>query len=151
MNEIIVIQFLFFPLLSAAYMNKHSPGGPQNTPATESGGHPFTCPQPALSTVSELSRVCSLLGMSQPDFSFLKTPQVKCFFCKSTSSQFSISCSILNIWTDCWNLRIKLSSLCCLFFKQKNKPLFLSHTLLAIQIPSKLFSLCFSRPWQFAT
>uniref|UniRef100_A0A8C5NNQ2 5'-3' exoribonuclease 1 n=1 Tax=Junco hyemalis TaxID=40217 RepID=A0A8C5NNQ2_JUNHY len=37
--------------------------------------HPFPCPQPALSTVSELSRVCSLLGMSQPDFSFLKTPQ----------------------------------------------------------------------------
>ncbi|KAM7013423.1 5'-3' exoribonuclease 1 [Passerculus sandwichensis] len=59
----------------AAYMNKHSPGGPQNTPAIETGGHPFPCPQPALSTVSELSRVCSLLGMSQPDFSFLKTPQ----------------------------------------------------------------------------
>ncbi|KAF4801807.1 5'-3' exoribonuclease 1 isoform X4 [Turdus rufiventris] len=59
----------------AAYMNKHSPGGPQNTPVMETGGHPFTCPQPALSTVSELSRVCSLLGMSQPDFSFLKTPQ----------------------------------------------------------------------------
>uniref|UniRef100_A0A803V1L2 5'-3' exoribonuclease 1 n=1 Tax=Ficedula albicollis TaxID=59894 RepID=A0A803V1L2_FICAL len=59
----------------AAYMNKHSPGGPQNTPAIETGGHPFTCPQPALSTVSELSRICSLLGMSQPDFSFLKTPQ----------------------------------------------------------------------------
>ncbi|KAF2979207.1 hypothetical protein EK904_004232, partial [Melospiza melodia maxima] len=67
----------------AAYMNKHSPGGPQNTPAIETGGHPFPCPQPALSTVSELSRVCSLLGMSQPDFSFLKTPQVKCFFCKT--------------------------------------------------------------------
>ncbi|XP_039413261.1 5'-3' exoribonuclease 1 isoform X1 [Corvus cornix cornix] len=59
----------------AAYMNKHSPGGPQNTPAIETGGHPFVCPQPALSTVSELSRICSLLGMSQPDFSFLKTPQ----------------------------------------------------------------------------
>uniref|UniRef100_A0A8C0UXA7 5'-3' exoribonuclease 1 n=1 Tax=Cyanistes caeruleus TaxID=156563 RepID=A0A8C0UXA7_CYACU len=59
----------------AAYMNKHSPGGPQNTPAIETGGHPFTCPQPALSTVSELSRICSLLGMAQPDFSFLKTPQ----------------------------------------------------------------------------
>ncbi|NXW02504.1 XRN1 exoribonuclease, partial [Fregetta grallaria] len=60
----------------AAYMNKpHSTGGPQNTPALETGGHPFTCPQPALSTVSELSRICSLVGMSQPDFSFLKTPQ----------------------------------------------------------------------------
>uniref|UniRef100_A0A8B9GLE6 5'-3' exoribonuclease 1 n=1 Tax=Amazona collaria TaxID=241587 RepID=A0A8B9GLE6_9PSIT len=60
----------------AAYMNKpHSTGGPQNTPALEAGGHPFACPQPALSTVAELCRVCSLVGMSQPDFSFLKTPQ----------------------------------------------------------------------------
>uniref|UniRef100_A0A8C4V4N2 5'-3' exoribonuclease 1 n=1 Tax=Falco tinnunculus TaxID=100819 RepID=A0A8C4V4N2_FALTI len=60
----------------AAYMNKHhGTGGPQNTPALETGGHPFACPQPALSTVSELSRICSLVGMSQPDFSFLKTPQ----------------------------------------------------------------------------
>ncbi|KAM6304978.1 5'-3' exoribonuclease 1-like [Aegotheles albertisi] len=60
----------------AAYMNKlHSTGGPQNTPALETGGHPFVCPQPALSTVSELCRICSLVGMSQPDFSFLKTPQ----------------------------------------------------------------------------
>lgn len=78
-QEILVIQLFFFSLLSAAYMNKHSPGGPQNTPAIETGGHPFPCPQPALSTVSELSRICSLLGMSQPDFSFLKTPQVKSF------------------------------------------------------------------------
>ncbi|NXT30048.1 XRN1 exoribonuclease, partial [Syrrhaptes paradoxus] len=61
---------------NAAYMNKpHSTGGPQNTPALETGGHPFVCPQPALSTVSELSRICSLVGMSQPEFSFLKTPQ----------------------------------------------------------------------------
>ncbi|KFP33142.1 5'-3' exoribonuclease 1, partial [Colius striatus] len=60
----------------AAHMNKpHSTGGPQNTPALETGGHPFACPQPSLSTVSELSRICSLVGMSQPDFSFLKTPQ----------------------------------------------------------------------------
>ncbi|XP_074887854.1 5'-3' exoribonuclease 1 isoform X10 [Buteo buteo] len=60
----------------AAYMNKpHSTGGPQNTAPLETGGHPFACPQPALSTVSELSRICSLVGMSQPDFSFLKTPQ----------------------------------------------------------------------------
>uniref|UniRef100_A0A672V840 5'-3' exoribonuclease 1 n=1 Tax=Strigops habroptila TaxID=2489341 RepID=A0A672V840_STRHB len=60
----------------AAYMNKpHSTGGPQNTPALETGGHPFACPQPALSTVAELCRICSLVGMSQPDFSFLKTPQ----------------------------------------------------------------------------
>lgn len=87
-QEIFVIQlfgvgfFLFF-ILSAAYMNKpHSTGGPQNTAPLETGGHPFACPQPALSTVSELSRICSLVGMSQPDFSFLKTPQVKSFFAK---------------------------------------------------------------------
>lgn len=82
-QEMFVMQLFFFSL-SAAYMNRpHSAGGPQNTPALETGGHPFACPQPALSTVSELSRVCSLVGMSQPDFSFLKTPQVKSFFCKS--------------------------------------------------------------------
>uniref|UniRef100_A0A8C2TFV5 5'-3' exoribonuclease 1 n=1 Tax=Coturnix japonica TaxID=93934 RepID=A0A8C2TFV5_COTJA len=61
----------------AAYMsNPHSTGGPQSTPALETGGHPFVGPQPTLSTpVSELSRICSLVGMSQPDFSFVKTPQ----------------------------------------------------------------------------
>uniref|UniRef100_A0A8C3BE66 5'-3' exoribonuclease 1 n=1 Tax=Cairina moschata TaxID=8855 RepID=A0A8C3BE66_CAIMO len=61
----------------SAYMNKpHSTGGVQNTPALETGGHPFVGPQPAMSTpVSELSRICSLVGMSQPDFSFVKTPQ----------------------------------------------------------------------------
>ena len=61
----------------AAYMNNpHSTGGPQSTPALGTGGHPFVGPQPTLSTpVSELSRICSLVGMSQPDFSFIKTPQ----------------------------------------------------------------------------
>uniref|UniRef100_A0A8B9C2A9 5'-3' exoribonuclease 1 n=1 Tax=Anser brachyrhynchus TaxID=132585 RepID=A0A8B9C2A9_9AVES len=65
------------PKKMAAYMNKpHSTGGAQNTPALETGGHPFAGPQPAMSTpVSELSRICSLVGMSQPDFSFVKTPQ----------------------------------------------------------------------------
>uniref|UniRef100_A0A8C2TFZ3 5'-3' exoribonuclease 1 n=1 Tax=Coturnix japonica TaxID=93934 RepID=A0A8C2TFZ3_COTJA len=57
-------------------INPHSTGGPQSTPALETGGHPFVGPQPTLSTpVSELSRICSLVGMSQPDFSFVKTPQ----------------------------------------------------------------------------
>lgn len=76
---------LFFFFLSAAYMNNpHSTGGPQSTPALGTGGHPFVGPQPTLSTpVSELSRICSLVGMSQPDFSFIKTPQVKLVFCKS--------------------------------------------------------------------
>lgn len=63
--------------------NPHSTGGPQSIPALETGGHPFVGPQPTLSTpVSELSRICSLVGMSQPDFSFVKTPQVKLVFCK---------------------------------------------------------------------
>lgn len=87
LQEIFVIQFLFFFFffLSAAYMNNpHSTGGPQSTPALGTGGHPFVGPQPTLSTpVSELSRICSLVGMSQPDFSFIKTPQVKLVFCKS--------------------------------------------------------------------
>ncbi|XP_042734269.1 5'-3' exoribonuclease 1 isoform X1 [Lagopus leucura] len=61
----------------AAFMNNpHSTGGPQSTPALETGGHPFVGQQSTLSTpVSELSRICSLVGMSQPDFSFVKTPQ----------------------------------------------------------------------------
>uniref|UniRef100_A0A669PQG0 5'-3' exoribonuclease 1 n=1 Tax=Phasianus colchicus TaxID=9054 RepID=A0A669PQG0_PHACC len=61
----------------AAYMNNpHTTGGPQSTPALETGGHPFVGQQSTLSTpVSELSRICSLVGMSQPDFSFVKTPQ----------------------------------------------------------------------------
>lgn len=86
LQEIFVIQFCcFFFFLSAAYMNNpHSTGGPQSTPALGTGGHPFVGPQPTLSTpVSELSRICSLVGMSQPDFSFIKTPQVKLVFCKS--------------------------------------------------------------------
>ncbi|XP_028587031.2 5'-3' exoribonuclease 1 [Podarcis muralis] len=61
----------------AAFMNK-SPGtaGPQNTQGMEVGGHPLLGPPNSLSTpVSELSRICSLLGMLQPDFSFLRTPQ----------------------------------------------------------------------------
>ncbi|XP_065412984.1 5'-3' exoribonuclease 1 isoform X1 [Chrysemys picta bellii] len=61
----------------AAYMNKpHSVGGPHNAQVLETGGHPLLGPQSALSTpVSELSRICSLVGMPQPDFSFLRTPQ----------------------------------------------------------------------------
>ncbi|KAM9378407.1 5'-3' exoribonuclease 1-like [Phaethornis superciliosus] len=60
----------------AAYINKvNASGAPQNSSALEIEGRPFGCPQPALSTVSELSRICSLVGMSQPDFSFLRTPQ----------------------------------------------------------------------------
>lgn len=85
MCDITSCSFFFFSIWSAAYMNKpHSTGGVQNTPALETGGHPFVGPQPAMSTpVSELSRICSLVGMSQPDFSFVKTPQVRLVFCKS--------------------------------------------------------------------
>uniref|UniRef100_A0A8D0GUT3 Uncharacterized protein n=1 Tax=Sphenodon punctatus TaxID=8508 RepID=A0A8D0GUT3_SPHPU len=61
----------------AAYINKTpSPGGLQNAHVLEAGGHPLLGPQSGLSTpVSELSRICSLVGMPQPDFSFLRTPQ----------------------------------------------------------------------------
>ncbi|XP_054839659.1 5'-3' exoribonuclease 1 isoform X2 [Eublepharis macularius] len=61
----------------AAFMNKSpATGGPQNTQAMEAGGYPPYGPPNSLSTpVSELSRICSLVGMLQPDFSFLRTPQ----------------------------------------------------------------------------
>uniref|UniRef100_A0A8C0GQM8 5'-3' exoribonuclease 1 n=1 Tax=Chelonoidis abingdonii TaxID=106734 RepID=A0A8C0GQM8_CHEAB len=61
----------------AAYMNKpHGVGSLHNAQTLETGGHPLFGPQSALSTpVSELSRICSLVGMPQPDFSFLRTPQ----------------------------------------------------------------------------
>ncbi|XP_015268972.1 PREDICTED: 5'-3' exoribonuclease 1 [Gekko japonicus] len=61
----------------AAFMNK-SPiaGGPQNTHSMEAGGHPlFGSPGPLSAPVSELSRICSLVGMLPPEFSFLRTPQ----------------------------------------------------------------------------
>ncbi|XP_066475820.1 5'-3' exoribonuclease 1 isoform X2 [Tiliqua scincoides] len=61
----------------AAFMNKSpSTAGCQNTQTMETGGHPLFGPPSSLSTpVSELSRICSLVGMLQPDFSFLRTPQ----------------------------------------------------------------------------
>ncbi|XP_053162862.1 5'-3' exoribonuclease 1 isoform X2 [Hemicordylus capensis] len=61
----------------AAFMNKSpSTSGSQNTQAMEPGSHPVIGPPSSLSTpVSELSRICSLVGMLQPDFSFLRTPQ----------------------------------------------------------------------------
>lgn len=125
LQEIFVIQFCCFFFLSAAYMNNpHSTGGPQSTPALGTGGHPFVGPQPTLSTpVSELSRICSLVGMSQPDFSFIKTPQVKLVFCKSWSSQLSFHCPLLNIWTKYWNLCKKwsLAPFVPIFFKANNK------------------------------
>lgn len=43
----------------------------------EAGGHPLFGSPGSLSTpVSELSRICSFVGMLQPEFSFLRTPQV---------------------------------------------------------------------------
>uniref|UniRef100_A0A8C0GMW3 5'-3' exoribonuclease 1 n=1 Tax=Chelonoidis abingdonii TaxID=106734 RepID=A0A8C0GMW3_CHEAB len=70
------IFFLTFFFI-AAYMNKpHGVGSLHNAQTLETGGHPLFGPQSALSTpVSELSRICSLVGMPQPDFSFLRTPQ----------------------------------------------------------------------------
>nr|XP_020648282.1 5'-3' exoribonuclease 1 isoform X1 [Pogona vitticeps] len=65
------------PKKMAAFMSKSpSTGGSQNTQAVETGGQPLLGPSNPLSTpVAELSRICSLIGMLQPDFSFLRTPQ----------------------------------------------------------------------------
>ncbi|XP_043854593.1 5'-3' exoribonuclease 1-like [Dromiciops gliroides] len=59
-------------------MNKpHNPGDCHSAQAMDNLGRPVLPQQPPLSTpVSELSRLCSLVGMPQPDFTFLRTPQV---------------------------------------------------------------------------
>ncbi|XP_072474295.1 5'-3' exoribonuclease 1 isoform X3 [Notamacropus eugenii] len=60
----------------AACMNKpHNPDC-HSAQAIDNLGRPVLSQQPPLSTpVSELSRLCSLVGMPQPDFTFLRTPQ----------------------------------------------------------------------------
>ncbi|XP_045143411.1 5'-3' exoribonuclease 1 isoform X1 [Echinops telfairi] len=61
----------------AAYMNKsHSPNEYHNVPSMDNVCLPTPSQIPSVSTpVTELSRICSLVGMPQPDFSFLRTPQ----------------------------------------------------------------------------
>ncbi|KAL7990884.1 hypothetical protein Chor_014314 [Crotalus horridus] len=55
------------------FMNKSNIGGSQNIQAMGKGSHPLL--GTVSTAVSELSRICSLVGMLQPDFSFLRTPQ----------------------------------------------------------------------------
>lgn len=56
----------------APYMNKpHSASEYHGIPSVDSMCWPVPVPTP----VTELGRICSLVGMPQPDFSFLRTPQ----------------------------------------------------------------------------
>ncbi|XP_070609455.1 5'-3' exoribonuclease 1 isoform X3 [Erythrolamprus reginae] len=58
------------------YMNKSNIGGSPNVQAMGKGSHPpLGTPNTVTTAVSELSRICSLVGMLQPDFSFYRTPQ----------------------------------------------------------------------------
>ncbi|XP_030071789.1 5'-3' exoribonuclease 1 isoform X2 [Microcaecilia unicolor] len=60
----------------APHMNKHPGAGTHGIQGLETLGQPLMAQQPVLGTpVSELSRICSLVGMPQPEFSFLRTPQ----------------------------------------------------------------------------
>uniref|UniRef100_H3AKR8 5'-3' exoribonuclease 1 n=1 Tax=Latimeria chalumnae TaxID=7897 RepID=H3AKR8_LATCH len=60
--------------LLAAHINKPQISG--NVQGPETLHQPFGAQQPMLPTpVSELSRICSSVGMVQPEFSFLRTPQ----------------------------------------------------------------------------
>ncbi|KAM4693486.1 5'-3' exoribonuclease 1 isoform 2-T2 [Discoglossus pictus] len=61
----------------AAHMNRHQGAGPHfGAPNPELLRSPLLSQPPPLSTpVSELTRICSLVGMHPPEFSFLRTPQ----------------------------------------------------------------------------
>ncbi|XP_016797589.3 5'-3' exoribonuclease 1 isoform X8 [Pan troglodytes] len=61
----------------ASYMNKpHSANEYHNVQSMDNMCWPAPSQIPPVSTpVTELSRICSLVGMPQPDFSFLRTPQ----------------------------------------------------------------------------
>ncbi|XP_006869917.1 PREDICTED: 5'-3' exoribonuclease 1 isoform X2 [Chrysochloris asiatica] len=60
-----------------SYMNKsHSANEYHNVQSVDNVCWPAPSQIPPVSTpVTELSRICSLVGMPQPDFSFLRTPQ----------------------------------------------------------------------------
>ncbi|XP_053454555.1 5'-3' exoribonuclease 1 isoform X4 [Nycticebus coucang] len=62
---------------SASYVNKpHSVNEYHNIQSMDNVCWPAPSQIPPVSTpVTELSRICSLIGMPQPDFSFLRTPQ----------------------------------------------------------------------------
>ncbi|OCT80912.1 5'-3' exoribonuclease 1 [Xenopus laevis] len=61
----------------AAHMNRPQGAGPAfNAPTPELLRSPLIPQPPPMGTpVSELSRICSLVGMHPPEFSFLRTPQ----------------------------------------------------------------------------
>ncbi|XP_041125946.1 5'-3' exoribonuclease 1-like isoform X1 [Polyodon spathula] len=61
----------------AAHINKpHVAGGPQHGQGSETSIQHHGPPQPPVPTVvTELSRICASLGMSQPEFGYLRTPQ----------------------------------------------------------------------------
>ncbi|XP_069419543.1 5'-3' exoribonuclease 1 isoform X1 [Ovis canadensis] len=59
-----------------SYMNKpHSASEYHNVQSMDSVCWPAGQIPPVSTPVTELSRICSLVGMPQPDFSFLRTPQ----------------------------------------------------------------------------
>uniref|UniRef100_A0A452QNR8 5'-3' exoribonuclease 1 n=1 Tax=Ursus americanus TaxID=9643 RepID=A0A452QNR8_URSAM len=69
--------YILFWFLVASYMNKpHSTNEYHNVQSMDHVCWPASSHMPPVSTpVTELSRICSLVGMPQPDFSFLRTPQ----------------------------------------------------------------------------
>lgn len=75
-KTILINMAIPFSLLTACFMNK--PRGTneyQNAPSVEGVCWPGHIP-PVSTPVTELARICSLVGMPQPDFSFLRTTQV---------------------------------------------------------------------------
>uniref|UniRef100_A0A452QP32 5'-3' exoribonuclease 1 n=1 Tax=Ursus americanus TaxID=9643 RepID=A0A452QP32_URSAM len=80
--RLLVFSFFLPPYKSQAdfvtsYMNKpHSTNEYHNVQSMDHVCWPASSHMPPVSTpVTELSRICSLVGMPQPDFSFLRTPQ----------------------------------------------------------------------------
>ncbi|MGH0136330.1 UNVERIFIED_CONTAM: hypothetical protein FKN15_036028 [Acipenser sinensis] len=62
--------------LAAHINNPHVAGAPQHGQGSETSVQHHGPPQPPVPTVvMELSRICASLGMSQPEFGYLRTPQ----------------------------------------------------------------------------
>ncbi|RXM36848.1 5'-3' exoribonuclease 1 [Acipenser ruthenus] len=62
--------------LAAHINNPHVAGAPQHGQGSETSVQHHGPPQPPVPTVvTELSRICASLGMSQPEFGYLRTPQ----------------------------------------------------------------------------
>ncbi|XP_042521640.1 5'-3' exoribonuclease 1 isoform X2 [Dipodomys spectabilis] len=79
----------------ASYTNKpHSTSEYQSVPSVDSMCWSGQIP-PVSTPVTELSRICSLVGMPQPDFSFLRTPQTM------TVCQVKLSNGLLVLGPQC--------------------------------------------------